>query len=227
MIDLIVVLIILIFARIGYHRGLVRSLLTLGSSVISLIFSFIIAPAINIILKLTPIYTGINEWVSNKIMDISFSGGVQSQGKAIESITWLPSFITEKISANNNSVVYETLGVNNIVDYVSQYITNMIIGMLSLLIAWVLLKFVLVGVLGTMGRIVEKLPVVSTFNNGGGLIVGIAKGLLTVSIIGLIIPFLITNPQIAGIQEMIETSYLAKFLYENNLVIILFERFLG
>lgn len=227
MIDLIVILILVIFAVIGYKRGLIRSVITLCSSIVALVLSFVVYPAINMMLKLTPMYTSIYEGVFKKIEAIDFGKGIQSQGNAIvENITWLPEFLTMQIKNNNNTAMYELLGVKTIQEYISIYIANMIVSMIAILITWFLLKVILGAVLRMLGGIIEHLPVISSFNHGSGLIFGLLKGIVTISVIGLIIPLFITLPAFQNISQSIEASILTKWMYDNNFILMIYNYFI-
>lgn len=225
MLDLIVLGILLIFAFVGMHRGLIDEVVTLLGSLGALILSFIIYPLINVILKFTPLYTYINVWVRGKVGTIQFGSGVQSQGKAIvQNLTWLPDFMSETLVKNNNSEVYKALGANDIVDYVSISITNIIMAMLALLITWLILKVVLVGSVRIIGRFIAKLPIISSLNKIGGFGIGLIKGLLTFWVIVLVVPCIIAIPSYEGIEAAIEGSLLFKWFYENNLVLLVFQQ---
>ncbi|WP_054742718.1 CvpA family protein [Cellulosilyticum ruminicola] len=225
MLDLIILGVLLIFAFVGMHRGLIDEIVTLLGSLGALILSFIVYPLINIILKLTPLYTYINEWVREKVVTIQFGNGVQSQGQAIvRNFTWLPDFMSETLVKNNNPEVYKALGANNIIDYVSISITNIIMSMLALLITWLVLKVVLVGSVRIIGKFVAKLPVISSLNKVGGFGIGIIKGLLTFWVITLVVPCIIAIPSYGGLETLIEGSVLFKWLYENNLVLLVFQQ---
>lgn len=221
MLDLFILVVLLIFAFVGSKRGLIDTALTFFSSLGALILSFIIYPVINVILKMTPLYLHINEWINNRISAINFGTGVQAQGHAIiENITWLPEFMGEALVRNNNTEVYKVLGAQNVVDYVSISITNIVISMLAVLITWFILKCVLVGSLRMVGNMVAKLPVISSFNHLGGFCIGLIKGLLTFWIVTLIIPCIIAIPAYQDFETYIQTSILFKWLYENNLVVL-------
>lgn len=227
MIDLVVVLIIAVFALIGYKRGLIQSALTLFSSIAALVLSFIVYPFINMFLKLMPLYTSIYSGTYEKVKGIDFGKGIQSQGNAIiENVTWIPNFLAEQIKNNNNTAMYDLLGVTTIQEYISTFIANMVISMIAILVTWILLKVVLTGVLRILGSVIEHLPVISSFNHIGGLAFGIIKGALTLSIIGLLIPLLITLPMFQEIDQMIQTSIITKWMYDNNLIILIYNQLL-
>ena len=227
MIDIVILIMMLFFVIIGYKKGLIKELITLAGSIMALLMAFVIYPAINSILKVTALYTIIYTGVFEKVQNINFGKGLQSQGNAIiENITWLPKVLTEQIRDNNNSAMYEVLGVHTLHEYISTYITNMIISMLAILITWFLIKIVLIGALKKLGNIVEHLPVISQFNQLGGGLVGALKGLLTLSIIMLIIPIIVANPNLSDIGMKLEASYFVQWIYKHNLVIWLYNYYL-
>lgn len=226
MLDLCIIIFISVFAIRGYKRGFIKSALTLGSSIIALLLSFIVYPLMETLLRLTPIYTWIYQAVNNRIENITFSGGLQSQGDTItESITWMPSILVEQIKKNNNTAMYDLLGANNIKEYINLYITQMLVGLLALFFTWLVLKVVLAIIIKLISGIVEHTPIISGLNRQGGLCIGILKAGIVLSIIGLIMPIIIEVPVIQNVYSAIQMSYIAKWLYENNLIIIMYNYF--
>lgn len=223
MLDLSVIIVVSIFGIIGYKRGFIKSILTFGTSIIALVLSFIVYPMMTMLLRITPVYTWIYQTISKKVEDISFGGGLQSQGDAItKNITWMPDILVEQVKNNNNTAMYDLLGATNIKEYISLYVTQMLMGMLALFLTWVVLKIILTTVIKLLSGIIEHLPIISTFNKQGGGCLGIIKGILMLSIVGLIIPILIEIPSIQSIYLEIQSSYLSKWLYENNLIIMVY-----
>ncbi|WP_070000697.1 CvpA family protein [Cellulosilyticum sp. I15G10I2] len=228
MLDLIIIGIIIVFGMIGYYTGLLKTIITLLSSIIAFVLSFLMYPIINSFLKLTPIYGIINKWIASKLAHVEFGTGIQTQGNAIsENITWLPKLMSEQIIKNNNQEVYKLLNVSHVGDYVSTYLTHIILSLLSLLVTWLILKILLTIFLNTTHVMVSHLPVVSTVNKIGGLGAGIGKGLLSIWIVCLLVPFAITYPYFAGIEAYIADSQLAKWLYENNMILVAFHSLLN
>ncbi len=223
MIDIIIIFTLIIFARVGYKNGLVKSLLTFASSIVALIGSFIVAPTVTGFLKSTPIYDWINSTVGNKVAEITFSGGVQSQGEVIsQNITWLPDVLTQQIKLDNNSAMYDMLGANNITEYVSLYISEMILGLVALVITWIVFKIVVQMAVTVISVTIEHLPIIGKLNSQGGLVVGVLKGVLMFSIIGLIIPFIASISGFEQIIPFVQDSIVGNFIYENNLIVEIF-----
>ena len=228
MADTLVIILLLIFAGVGYKNGLIRSAISFVSSGVALILSFIVYPVVNMGLRLTPIYTSIYEGMLKKVQAIDFGTGVQTQGNAIlANITWLPATMTEQIKLNNNPAMKEVLGVQVLEEYIATYATNMIISLLAILITWLIIKVLFTGILRTMGGIIEHLPVISTFNHAGGFIFGLVKGVLILAAIGLLIPVFIEYPFFRTLNEQIDQSIFTKWLYDNNFILLIYNNYLS
>lgn len=223
MIDIIVIVTLIIFAKAGYRNGLVRSLLTFISSILALVGSFLIVPSVTEFLKATSMYNWISNTISSKVGQITFSGGIQSQGEAISNnITWLPEILTEQIKLDNNSAMYDALGANNITEYVSLYISEMVLGLVAVVVTWIVFKIIIEMAITVVAATIEHLPIIGTLNSYGGLVVGLMKGVLMFSIIGLIIPFISGIPGFEGIIPFVQDSTVTKYMYENNLIVEVF-----
>ena len=221
MIDLIVIGILVIFAVMGYYKGLVRTALTLISSIVALLLAFVVSPVTNTILEMTPVYQWVTDGVQSKVSEINFIGGIQSQAATImEEITWLPSVIVEQVKMNNNPAMHRLLGVSQIEDYVSMYITQILVGLVALLISWLIIKLMLNVAVHMTSSIVEHIPIISGVNKQLGLVLGILKGWLTLSIVICVLPLFSQLPMLQDLMKALDTSFLLKWLYENNLVLI-------
>ncbi|MBQ8999383.1 MAG: CvpA family protein [Clostridium sp.] len=223
MLDIIIIALLIIFAVVGSKRGVIHTIFAFLSTLLALFLSFIVYPVINTILKLIPMYTMINEKVNQRVSKINFGHSLQGQDQIIsEGVNWLPDFVSEVLIQNNNEAVYQTLGVQNVVDYISISITNIIVGLIAILITWVILKCVLAGAICKFGKAIASLPIISSLDHLGGFALGIIKGLVTLWIIALIIPFIMTSS--GNLESYIQGTVLCKWLYENNLVLLAFEQ---
>ena len=118
--------------------------------------------------------------------------------------------------------MYELLGVQNIQEYIATYVADIMISLIAILLTWVILKVVFVGCLRVIGRIIEHLPVISSFNRVGGFLFGFVKGILMISLIGLLIPLFITLPAFQALSQSIEASVITKWLYEHNFILMIY-----
>ena len=179
MLDVVILIILLLFAIAGSKRGIISTVMAFLSTLGALILAFIVYPVVNMILKLTPIYVRIHDKVAEKISGIDFGTTIQAQNNVIKnSLDWLPNFVGEVLIQNNSETAYQTLGVQNIIDYISLSVTNIIVALIALLITWIVLKCILVGGITRFGKMVANLPVISSIDHIGGFALGIIKGLI-------------------------------------------------
>ncbi len=226
--DLIVLGIILVFGIIGHYKGFVKTIMSFGSSLVAVVLAFIIQPIISGFLMITPLYGVINKWIVARVEKINFGVGVQTQGEAIKKgVTWLPEFMSEQIIRNNNVEVYKLLEVSGIKDYVSTSLTRMVIALLAILIAWMIIKVLLMVLLTSTDGVVKAIPVISGLNRVCGFGIGLAKGVLGIWVVGLILPTLLTIPSFSQLGTFLEKSNLTQWLYENNILLQVFSELLS
>lgn len=218
MLDFIIIGIIVITTIIGAKVGLIKTVYQLLSSVISLVLAFFIYPIVEAILKVTPIYTAIQEWVRKLLPDIG-DIGLQAQAQLIqEKFSWMPEFMLNKMIENNNSEIYNLLGVSTLIEYIATFIANTCLMAIALVICFVIIKVGLT-ITSSVLDIVAKLPILKTANKWGGLVVGFIKGMLIVWVICLIIPLFMMIPQFAGLEKLVEDSFLLQLFYQNNIIL--------
>lgn len=226
MLDLIVIAIIIVSGIVGIKLGFIRTVYQLISSLLALGLAIMVYPIIVTILKLTPLYENIKNWVQQLMPSFEMNMGLQAQGTAIQEVTkWLPEFITDKIVANNNPEIYELLGVTKFIDYIVVSLANLCIAGIAIILAWILIKIVLsigVGILD----LVSKLPLIKTANQLAGGVVGVIKGVFIVWLGCLVVPFLILIPNLSQLEYMINQSIITKILYEQNIILQVITGFL-
>ncbi|MGL4345242.1 MAG: hypothetical protein ACRCTE_08600 [Cellulosilyticaceae bacterium] len=219
MLDLIVGLSIIIGIAIGAKKGFVRVAYEMVSSILALVLAFVIYTPIKAILAMTPLYTAIYTWNMEKVGEIVVIQSIQSQAKAIQEATaWLPQFIGEKLIQNNNSEVYRLMGVTNLSEYISSYITDLCLSVIAILVVWIVVKIILSIGFGALD-LIAKLPIIRTANKGLGAVAGSIKALLLTWIICLLVPVLVLIPAFAGLQQLLDASMLTKWLYQNNIIL--------
>ena len=221
MIDLIILIIILGAACIAAKVGFIKTVYGLLSSLIALVLAFFIYPAIEYMLKLTPIYEGIKGWVTERLPEVG-NVGLQGQATIIqESLTWMPDFITDKMVRNNNPEIYELLGVSTLMEYMATFVANLCIMGIAIVVCFIVVKVGL-AISVNLLDLVAKLPILKTANKWAGFIVGLIKGVFIVWLICLVVPFIMMIPGLISINTLIEESLLMQLFYEHNVILQLF-----
>ena len=151
--------------------------------------------------------------------DIRAVGGVSrmSDPKMIQEIqnAVMPQLIKDQLLENNNTMIYEELGVSSFPQYVASYISRMVLNLISFLVTF-LIAIIIVKALMFAVNIIGELPVLGLVNHIGGGALGLVLGLVIVWLGFLIITLLYTTEAGSACFEMIEKSSILTFLYDVN-----------
>ena len=87
----------------------------------------------------------------------------------------IPGVFKALLLNNNNSEMYDELGVDNFIQYISAYAARLIINILSFILTFVIITVVMRAIIFALD-IVANLPVLGFFNRLGGALLGAAGG---------------------------------------------------
>lgn len=213
LVDLVIISIILSSAYWGYRRGLVAVIFKVLVFIVSLLIVFLLyKPAANAIMQ----NTQIDEWLSSSIR-YNLEGTILKDGKLLEPaetnvsksvLNLVESFVQDAL----NEAVEDTVG------YVSDHLAVFIIQVGTMLLLFILSRFLLLFI-RFAAELIGNLPIIRMFNKSGGLIFGIIKGFLIIYLILAI--FSILSPFVSqlGVISAIEDSSLGNAMYNNNVIV--------
>ncbi len=225
LLTIIVVAILALACFLGWKKGLVRTILSLCSLVISLVLVWILFPHVSSLLEsFTPLRETVYEHVSGflaeeipELLEQLPSTDTSAQNELIEKLP-LPKELKEKLSQNNTLNVYETLGVESFTEYLSTSVTNLVIQGAALLLT-LIISFIGVKILINVLDLVAKLPVINAANKSGGAIVGLVVGYLIVQIIFLVITIFSGTHWGNSLMVQVNESPILTFLYNSSATI--------
>ena len=148
------------------------------------------------------------------ILDVIGEIPKDTQIKEIENAA-MPQFLKDMLLENNNTTIYEELGVKSFPEYVASYISRMVLNLISFLVTF-LIAIIIVKALMFAVNIIGELPVLGLVNHIGGGVLGLALGLVIIWLGFLIITLLYTTEAGNACFEMIEKSSILRFLYDVN-----------
>lgn len=189
-IDIVLLVILVLSAFAGYKKGLVELGTKLFAGIIAIIVTIIIyKPVANIIIN----NTSIDEKIENTI---------------IQNTT---NFINENFTAPIDAT-------NEIADGVitgeASNIAKSVVYAITAIILFIIVKIALSIVISFMD-FVANLPILKQFNEIGGLLYGIIRGLIIIFICVLIMGvFTKINPE-SSLKDEIESSILTDIIYKN------------
>ncbi|WP_195413272.1 CvpA family protein [Coprococcus comes] len=140
----------------------------------------------------------------------------QMQIAAIEGAD-LPDVFKNLLLENNNSEVYQKLGVTTFAEYVSKYFAKLVIEIIAFLVTFLFTTIVIRAVVFALD-FVTALPVLGILNRLAGVLVGSTISFIIVGILFIVITLLYTTTIGKQAMRMIREDQILSFLYDNNII---------
>ena len=198
-IDILLVAVLVLCIYMGHRRGLVRTLSKLCSFVLSIIVALLSYK------KIAGLITDsvVGEFIKGKISEsISVSGTDFSK---------LPEFLKTPLES----------GVIEITETVAVNMTDAVVSIIAVVIT-ILVAKLLISIVFKALNVFAKLPVLKQFNKLFGILLGVVNGYFWMCIVLYVISHLVNIASLGFLNEQLNTSVLALFLEDNNLLTMLF-----
>ncbi|MBQ4361610.1 MAG: CvpA family protein [Lachnospiraceae bacterium] len=127
----------------------------------------------------------------------------------------LPGFLKEILLENNNSEIYNRLGVDSFAGYMKAYLTELIINVLAYVTSF-LLAFIIYRLILAAAHLVDHLPLARALNHGFGGILGLLQGLVILGLFFAALVLVCRTQFGRACYACIEESRYLTFLYEYN-----------
>lgn len=180
--DIVMVAVLALSIFIGYKRGLIMTAFSLASVIIAVVLAQMLNPIVYNAVAATEIDEKIEQKVTAYIEDVYEEKAVPVLEQKREDIikeAGLPSFL-EKIIIKSDSAALKT--AENEMKKVSVAAAEFTVKLLCFVLVAVIIVILLTVLMFAL-KIVSKLPVIKTFNAGGGAIAGAVIGLGIVYIV--------------------------------------------
>lgn len=206
----------------GHHRGLIRLAVSVLALILSLSAVHFLLPAATEFVKEN---TAIQETISQNMK--KWAGLESDRGYSDENLKLpavqrsiiensdLPQSIKDALIENNNSEVYEMLGVQAFTEYIGKYLADKILNSIVFLLLF-LAVYVLIRVVMKWLDIIARLPILSGMNKLAGAVLGGAEGLVFLWIAFLAITALSYTSWGMLMIKQIEASKWLSYLYGHN-----------
>lgn len=189
-IDIVLIAIVILSAFLGYKKGLVKLGAKLFAGIIAIIITIVMyKPVSGMIIK----NTTIDEKIENAI--------VQNATNIINENDKMQNGITEHVEKNILPEQAESLSKN-------------VVYVITALVLFVVVKIILSIVISLMD-FVANLPILKQFNEIGGIIYGIIRGVLIVCVCILLMGVYTKIKPESTINNNIQNSLLTKLIYDN------------
>lgn len=214
-IDLIVISLLILSIFLGYKKGLIGVAFKILSFLIAIVITLILyRPVSNFIMNNTEFAKNIENTIVQKL-----SSAEIKDGEIKEENTDLPNVVVNYINKEISNAVDNTKDA--VVKTVAKELSRSAINLIVIISIFIITRLILLFAKVILEAVAE-LPIIKQFNEVGGIIYGILRGIILIyvilAIISLILP-MIDKDTILGI---INNTILTKILYNNNIILMFF-----
>ncbi|MBS5283625.1 MAG: CvpA family protein [Clostridiales bacterium] len=205
----------------GHYRGFIRQCVSVGALVLTLIIVKLATPWMTEFIRDNPsiranaaqMILGAAGWEAPLEEEIQLPS---AQRISIEQMN-LPQSVKDILLENNNSEIYQLLGVDQFTEYVSTCLADMLINTVSTILLFLVISIV-IHILIRWLDLISRLPIISGLNHIAGAILGLAQGLLLLWIAGFILSLFSATPLGQQLEVQVHASPWLTFLYDYNLI---------
>lgn len=204
--DFIIIAILVLSIIMGYKKGLINVVFNIFAFFMALIATIILyRPVANIIINNTEIDDKIKSAIINNTTE-------EKQSEESSSNTGMQKYIEDAIKNTADEAK------SQVIETIANTVSIRVVEILTSIILFIVIRAVLI-VLKVFTQAIANLPLIKQFNELGGVVYGIAKGLIIVYIILTIMYFVVSINGKGNIAEAINNSYITKILYNNNIIV--------
>ena len=204
--DIVIIAILALSIIMGYKKGLINVIFNIFAFFLAIIITLVLyKPVSNIIIK----NTDIQEKIETAIIENTKGEENKKEEKTENGI--------QKYIENTMQNAEED-AKSKAIEVVAKNVSTKCIEIITALILFVITRIILI-VLKFLTETLANLPIVKQCNEIGGLLYGVIKGILIIYVILTIMFFIISLKPEGMTANLIETSYITKFLYNNNIIV--------
>ena len=216
---LIVVLLILLGnSIIGMRVGFIKTVFSLVSLILALVLTLWISPMVkNYMMGNEKFYHSI----ANKVEKLLPFGEEEimeeEQPEAIEGLS-VPKSIKEGLLNNNTVENYKDMAITGFKQYVSRYLTGVIINSLSFIATFIAI-LLLLWVIFMALDLISKLPLLNQVNKTAGLLAGLVHGLILVWLFFILLNVFGGTSFGQSVLELVGENEVLSIIYNNNILL--------
>ena len=227
LIDLGVLAVLALCVVVGLHRGFIKSLLSLGASLLAMIIVLtLMNPGVRWVKNHTGLYNQILYFTEGNQL-LAQSNAAQRQASSFTPDELDPILAGAKrlprsvINPIGQAVLGETMkdqGVDTLEEYINNTLTNLVINAAVFIVLFIAVSVLLHVCIGMAGAIF-KLPVLKQLDGLLGGIAGLLVGLLVVLVVFCAVPVMQSVLPVDAFAEMIAKSRTATVIQEMNFLL--------
>ncbi|MBQ8804522.1 MAG: CvpA family protein [Tyzzerella sp.] len=219
--------IFLVCIFMGVKKGFIKIVASLCATLVIIVLVAFVSPYVsNVIRAHTPLESMMKEKCAEILMPEEGAGSSREEQIVLIEQSELPPMFKELLLKNNNSEVYESLGVDTFIDYAGTYFAKIISDIAAFLLTFLVVSIIVRTALYILG-VIGDLPVIGGVNRLAGGAVGIGTGLVIVWILFIVITLFYDMAISKMFLQNIEESKILQILYDNNILMNFLTKFRG
>ena len=217
-----VILFLIVEVLIGLKRGFVKMALSLLAVVIALMITSAVGSYVkDMLTEYTSWQSGIQESIQNSFdtyLEDQLNILDPEQENALLDQLPIPDVLTGILKENNNSSVYEKLGVDSLTNYVSFYLADMVMTAIAYVITFISI-LILLKIVFHFLNLVTRVPGLRQLNSVAGGILALVQGLILLWVLCLILTAFANTDWGIQAMEMVKESSFLSLIYNHNLLL--------
>ncbi len=211
----------------GYLKGFIRIVISLVAAFATVVLVGMFVPTVT---ELIVDYTPLDEAIELQFTTEFFGDDVyiEIEGEAAElplteqveliETADIPDYLKEAALADNNSEIYDQLGVTTFTEYIGKYLASWVIKVfayvITFLIVWCVVSLVVFSL-----DVIANLPVLHGINRVIGTFLGLGFAIIIIWL-GFLVLSLMYSSEIGQMYYgFIEESRFLTYLYEHNMIL--------
>ncbi len=224
--DIILIAVIAFFVIAAAKKGFISSSRTIVSLLLTAILFVSFQPIVLDFMQKSPLGDNIKTMVSQNITKTYEKESLPEdtdtsdteQALAICDALSLPKFLSDSIE---ETITEMSEIKNNVLEVITDTITLLMLRLISLFVLFAVVKIFVFLALKILESLFE-LPGLKALNRTLGAVLGIFNALLAVYIICGLISLLTPTNNLSVVQDAVNSTYIVKYFYDNNLLLSLF-----
>lgn len=212
---------LLIFGIHGYRKGLLKTVLSMGSTILVIVITSWLTPQIGgYIEEHTKLQDTLQQKMEKSLfeeLDEAVDLPIDRQIQFIEKLP-LPQIMKDTLVENNTAETYEQLAVSKFSEYLSAYVASGlihgIIFLLAFIITMILMRVILYAV-----NLITDLPLIGMMDRAGGFAVGILHGIFWIAIFFLVLVLISDTTVGSMLMETIQSDAMLSWIYDKNTLV--------
>ncbi len=215
---IIACIIMAVYIIIGAYRGLVKTLFSLCTLAVAVFIAGQAGPYVGKVLQRTAIYEVIESGIEEQVSDFAWQQA-EKAGEQIEVIDAMPmpEVIRSSLVENNNQEIYNALNIDAFAQYLSAYLTCLVLNAIGFVLTFILAILILKALEAGFDML-SKLPVIHTFNGLGGAAVGAVKGMIVLWVLCIFVTMIASTSLGSYILDQINNNSILSLIYNNNIL---------